>query len=134
MAYEAIVAFIRARQHEHGYTHPQFWLLRNLSAADLSRDGSPRTLEDLAESMKTYLRPEDDLDAEAATLVDRGWIERRGPDHVAITADGEEARLAINAHTPEIRGLLHDGIDDVDYATTVRVLQRLILNFGRSLP
>jgi hypothetical protein len=38
--------------------------------------------------------------------------------------------LARNA--PAIRAALHEGIDDADYVTTVKVLQRLIRNAGGS--
>ncbi|MEU6238874.1 MarR family transcriptional regulator, partial [Kitasatospora sp. NPDC047058] len=68
VAYEALIAYTRARQAEKGYTQPQFWLLRNLSANDISPDGEGMTLPELREAMRSYIRPEDDLAAESAVL------------------------------------------------------------------
>ncbi|SCE36410.1 hypothetical protein GA0115253_1046111 [Streptomyces sp. Termitarium-T10T-6] len=42
VAYEALIAYTRERQAEKGYTQPQFWLLRNLSAAPRPQAQRPR--------------------------------------------------------------------------------------------
>jgi hypothetical protein len=130
VANEALVAFTRARQAEHGYTQPQFWLLRNLSAHDLSPDGQGRTPTELRDAMRGYLRPEDDLAAEADVLLAAGLLGRDAAGRLWITEAGEAARLRWKAHAPVIRARIHEGIDDADYATTVRVLQRMIRNTG----
>jgi hypothetical protein len=52
----------------------------------------------------------------------------RDGQRLKITDLGEQARVTIGSHAPEIRALIHQGIDDADYATTIRVLQRLIRN------
>jgi hypothetical protein len=130
VANEALVAFTRARQAEHGYTQPQFWLLRNLSAHDLSPDGQGRTPTELRDAMRGYLRPEDDLAAEADVLLAAGLLGRDAAGRLWITEAGEAARLRWKAHAPAIRARIHEGIDDADYATTVRVLQRMIRNTG----
>lgn len=57
VAYEALIAFTRARQAEKGYTQPQFWLLRNLSKNDISPDGTGMTVPELQAAMASYLRP-----------------------------------------------------------------------------
>jgi hypothetical protein len=72
VAYEALIAYTRARQAEKGYTQPQFRLLRNLSGNDISPDGAGMTPSELRQAMASYLRPEDDLAAEAAVLLERG--------------------------------------------------------------
>ncbi|MET8306751.1 hypothetical protein [Micromonospora sp. NPDC005173] len=69
VAYEALIAFTRARQAEFGFTQPQFWLLRNLSKNDISPDGHGMTITELKLAMSSYLRPEDDLEAEAEVLL-----------------------------------------------------------------
>ncbi|MEU8119596.1 MarR family transcriptional regulator [Spirillospora sp. NPDC049024] len=128
LAYESIIAFIRARQAELGLTQPQFWLLRHLSKNDLSSDGRGMTVPELEQAMKSYLRREDDLEAEAKVLLERGCLTRDGEGRWWITEAGEQARLDLKRHTPEIRARIHEGIDDADYATTVRVLQKMIAN------
>ncbi|MFJ8209449.1 MarR family transcriptional regulator [Streptomyces sp. NPDC096033] len=130
VAYEALIAFTRARQAEKGYTQPQFWLLRNLSANDISADGEGMTVPELRRAMASYLRPEDDLDAEAAVLVERGWLRRDDEERLWLTEAGEEARLSLRRNGPAIRAALHEGIDDADYVTTLKVLRQLIRNAG----
>ncbi|MEV6301857.1 MarR family winged helix-turn-helix transcriptional regulator [Actinoplanes sp. NPDC051861] len=129
VAYEALIAYTRARQADHGFTQPQFWLLRNLSAHDLSPDGRGRTVDELRRAMRGYLRPEDDLAAEAEVLVERGWL-RVGEDDglLWITEAGEAARLDLKACAPQIRSEIHAGVDDADYVTALKVLQRMIRN------
>ncbi|GLY00504.1 MarR family winged helix-turn-helix transcriptional regulator [Actinoplanes sp. NBRC 101535] len=129
VAYEALIAFTRSRMAACGFTQPQFWLLRHLSRHDLSAGGAGMTVPELRRAMTGYLRPEDDLAAEAEVLVDRGWLRLDGGDgRLWITEAGEEARIAMTERTPEIRSAIHHGIDDADYVTTLRVLHRMIGN------
>ncbi|MFI5828316.1 MarR family transcriptional regulator [Streptomyces sp. NPDC051578] len=130
VAYEALIAYTRARQAEKGYTQPQFWLLRNLSKNDISPDGEGMTLPRLREAMASYIRPEDDLAAEAEVLLERGWLSRDAEDRLWLTADGERARVDLARTAPAIRAALHEGIDDADYVTTVKVLRQLMRNAG----
>ncbi|MBB5856814.1 MarR family transcriptional regulator [Amycolatopsis umgeniensis] len=130
VAYEALIAYTRARQAEKGYTQPQFWLLRNLSANDISPDAHGMTLAELREAMVSYIRPEDDLAAEAEVLLERGWLARDTEDRLWLTEEGERARLDLARNAPAIRAALHEGIDDADYVTTMKVLKRLIRNAG----
>ncbi|WP_433246842.1 MarR family transcriptional regulator [Actinomadura nitritigenes] len=130
VAYEALITYIRARQAEKGYTQPQFWLLRNLSANDISPTGDGMTLSELRAAMASYIRPEDDLAAEAEALVERGWLRRDEEGRLWLTEEGEEARVELARNAPAIRAALHEGIDDAEYVTTIKVLQRLIRNAG----
>ena len=133
VAYEAIIAFIRSQQEERGYTQPQFWLLRNLSPNDLSPDGQGMSVAELRDAMSTYLRAEDDLESEARVLLEKGWLDRDESDRLWITPAGESALVTLKQFAPAIGALLHKGIDDADYATTVRVLTQLIENAGGQL-
>ncbi|GAB2965740.1 hypothetical protein GCM10027280_63080 [Micromonospora polyrhachis] len=128
LAYEALIAFTRARQAEFGFTQPQFWLLRNLSTNDLSPDGQGMTIPRLQAAMATYIRPEDDLAGEAQVLLERGWLRRDDEDRLWITEAGEHARVDLKSHAPTIRARIHEGIDDADYVTTLKVLRRMIDN------
>ena len=132
VAYQALIAFTRARQAEHGYTQPQFWLLRNLSVNDLSPDGRGRTVDELRHAMSGYLRAEDDLAAEAEVLLERGWLRVDEEDgRLWITEAGEAALAELKKYTPEIRRRIHEGVDDADYVTTLKVLHRMIENTTR---
>ncbi|MER7892015.1 MarR family winged helix-turn-helix transcriptional regulator [Micromonospora sp. NPDC094482] len=130
VAYEALIAFTRARQAEFGFTQPQFWLLRNLSKNDISPDGRGMTIAELRQAMSSYLRSEDDLEAESAVLLDRGWLTRDGEGRLWITEAGDEARADLKKHAPAIRDRIHHGIDDADYVTALKVLQQMIRNTG----
>lgn len=133
VAYEALIEYTRARQAEKGYTQPQFWLLRNLSANDISPDGEGMTLSELRQAMTSYIRPEDDLAAEAEVLLERGWLARDAEHRLWLTEEGERARVGLARNAPAIRAALHEGIDDADYVTTLKVLRRLIRNAGGSV-
>lgn len=133
VAYEALIAFTRARQAEFGFTQPQFWLLRNLSENDISPDGQGMTIPELQQAMSTYLRLEDDLEEEAEILLERGWLTRDGEARLWITEAGEAARADLKKHAPAIRGRIHQGIDDGDYVIALKVLQQMIRNTGGSV-
>jgi hypothetical protein len=128
VAYESLIAFTRARFAEHGFTQPQFWLLRNLSKNDLLPDGAGLTVSELQQAMSSYLRAEDDLDVEARALLERGWLTRDGEGRLWITEAGEEARVSIARHAPAIRAQIHKGIDNADYVTALKVLRQMIRN------
>ncbi|MBQ1037332.1 MarR family winged helix-turn-helix transcriptional regulator [Micromonospora sp. C81] len=128
VAYEALIAFTRARHAEFGFTQPQFWLLRNLSGNDISPDGHGMTIAELESAMSTYLRSEDDLEAEADVLLDRGWLTRDDHERLWITEAGEAARVDLKQHAPAIRARIHQGVDDADYVTALKVLRQMIRN------
>ncbi|MBC9717042.1 winged helix-turn-helix transcriptional regulator [Streptomyces sp. TRM66268-LWL] len=130
LAYEATIAYIRARLAEQGCTQPQYWLLRNLSVHDISPDGRGMTLAELEAAMASYLRREDDLAAQAEVLVERGWLSRDADDRLWLTELGERTRVELKRNAPAIRDALHAGVDDADYVTTVKVLRQLIRNAG----
>ncbi|OKH88505.1 MarR family winged helix-turn-helix transcriptional regulator [Streptomyces uncialis] len=133
VAYEALIAYIRAQQAELGFTQPQYWLLRNLSKNDISADGQGMTIRELQRAMATYLREEDDLAAESEGLLERGWLTRDGEGRLWITEVGDEARAGLKRHAPVIRDRIHEGIDDADYVTTLKVLRQMLRNTGSEL-
>ncbi|MDG4797080.1 MarR family winged helix-turn-helix transcriptional regulator [Micromonospora sp. WMMD1082] len=130
VAYEALIAFTRARHAGFGFTQPQIWLLRNLSKHDISPDGHGMTIPELERAMSTYLRSEDDLAAEAEVLLDRGWLTRDGEGRLWLTDAGEQARIELKKHAPAIHDRIHQGIDDADYVTALKVLRQMIRNVG----
>ncbi|MFF1902767.1 MarR family winged helix-turn-helix transcriptional regulator [Kitasatospora sp. NPDC058218] len=133
VAYQEIIGFIRRRQAELGFTQPQYWMLRHLSKHDISPDGHGMTVPELAEAMKSYLRPEDDPAGEAEALLELGWVTQDGVGRLWITESGDAARAALKTHAPAWRDLIHEGVDDADYATTLRVLRRMMRNVGSDL-
>ncbi|MBB5120295.1 hypothetical protein FHS36_003737 [Streptomyces eurocidicus] len=55
---------------------------------------------------------------------------RDAQDRLWLSEEGEQAHVALARNAPAIRAAFHEGIDDADYVTTVKVLQRLIRNAG----
>lgn len=133
VAYEAVTGFIREGLAELGFTHPQYWILRHLSKDDISADGEGLTVSELERAMSAYLRAEDDLAAEAAVLLERGWITRDDAGRLWITEAGDQARAGLKERIPAIRERIHEGVDDADYVTTLRVLRQMIRNTGRTV-
>lgn len=133
IANQVLVAFTRARQAELGFTQPQFWLLRHLSKHDISPDGAGMTVPELQQAMSSYLRPEDDLTAESEVLLAQGRLTRDAEGRLWITEEGEEARVTMKGHAPAILARIHEGIDEADYVTTLKVLRRMIRNTGGTL-
>lgn len=134
LAYEATIGFVRRKQAEVGFTQPRFWMLRFLSANDVSEDGQGRTVEELRSAMVSFLRPEDDLAAEAEVLLASGWVTRDGDGRLWITEAGDAARADLKARAPEWGAEMHAGISEAEYATTLRVLMRLMRNTGATVP
>ncbi|GLW10443.1 hypothetical protein Misp01_55710 [Microtetraspora sp. NBRC 13810] len=129
-AHRAIIACIRGELAALGLSQPQYWVLRYLSAGDLSPDGQGLTLAELTDRVRTYLGDRDDLEADVADLLERGWITRDAGHRLWITEAGKEAHARGKAHAPGLRARIHDGIDDADYVTTLKVLRRMIRNVG----
>ena len=88
------------------------------------------TVPELQRAMSSYLRPEDDLEGEAQSLVRRGWLTSDETGRLEITTARKEVRLRLKRHAPAIRAAIHDGIADADYVTALKVLRRLIQNTG----
>lgn len=88
------------------------------------------TVPELRKAMTSYIRPEDDLAAEAEVLVERGWLTRDAEDRLWLTRGGGRGPRRPRTQRPAIRAALHEGIEDTDYITTVKVLQQLIGNAG----
>lgn len=111
---------------------PGYWLLRNLSPNDVSPDGQGMIIPELQQAMSSYLGAEDDLQTEAQVLVGRGWLTRDDEGRLWITAAGDQARADLKQHAPAMRDRIHQGIDDADYVTTLKVLQQMIRNTART--
>lgn len=128
VAHREVLAFIRRELAELGLSQPQYWTLRHLSVNDLSPDGKGRTVEELTEEMRDYLAPKDDLVRDTEDLVVRGRLTRDTTGRLTITEPGEATHARVKAHVPALRTRIHAGIDDTDYATTVKVLRRIMRN------
>ncbi|MDG4858919.1 MarR family winged helix-turn-helix transcriptional regulator [Streptomyces sp. T-3] len=128
ITHKEVIGFIRGQLAELGLSQPQYWLLRHLSAHDLSADGQGQTIDELRAALREYVQPGDEPVADAEVLCAHGWLLRDDDGRLWITEAGEAARQRVKAAVPRIRAAIHRGIDDADYATTVRVLRTMLAN------
>jgi hypothetical protein len=129
-AHRVIIDYIRGQMSVLGLSQPQFWMLRNLSANDLSPDGRGLTLAELTSNMRAYLDDNDDLESAAEDLLGRGLVTRDADQRLWITETGKQEHARVKEQAPVVRARIHDGIDDADYVTTLQVLRRMIDNVG----
>ncbi|MFG2296650.1 MarR family winged helix-turn-helix transcriptional regulator [Streptomyces sp. NPDC048603] len=129
-AHREVIAYIRGRLGELGLTQPQYWVIRFLHPEDLSADGSGRTPAELAELLAPYLLPQDRPAEDAEDLVGRGLLTRDAAGRLWLAEPGRQAHARVKEILPGLRAHIHDGIDDADYASAVRVLRRMMRNVG----
>ncbi|MFI6844923.1 MarR family transcriptional regulator [Kitasatospora sp. NBC_00085] len=129
-AHEALIAFDRARQADFGFSRPQLRLLRHLSQHDLSPDGRGLTVAELRETMCSHLGPGSDLGADAAVLLELGWLTGDGEGRLWITESGEAARADLARHAPVGREQIHHGVDDAGRVTAPKVPRQMIRDAG----
>lgn len=68
-------------------------------------------------------------------LIERGWIEQRkvtktGMEEFQLTREGQRQHEVIFATQKEVRQRAMEGISQEEYATVIRVLQRIVSNLG----
>ncbi len=129
-AHEAVIAYINAEHRKLGVTQ-RHWM--TLNALARSADGLTRA--EVGDELRQYMTPQigtfETYGAVLDDLVDRGYVETDGEERLRLTDRGLAKRAEIAAGTPAIRGHLHEGIDDADYALTVTVLRQLVANATR---
>jgi hypothetical protein len=120
---EAIRARIRAALAEVGVTQPEWWVLHQLS---LHPDGVERAaVVDVIGSNDTPAVIEETIDAGIA----KGWIHA---DDTVLRATGTGAEHFDRAVEVQqgLRAERMQGVTAEDYATTISVLQQMIVNVG----
>ncbi|MEX2983336.1 MarR family winged helix-turn-helix transcriptional regulator [Streptomyces sp. C36] len=127
VANKAVIRHIRAAMAQVDITQPQWWILNRVEAAT---DGLTR--EELHGLLTTFLdEGRDSIDLALDSLVARSWV--TGPDDAGrflLTDAGRAAKKRTKEVVVRVRGEIHDGVSDEEYATVVRVLQRMVENTG----
>ncbi|MEY7972321.1 MarR family winged helix-turn-helix transcriptional regulator [Saccharomonospora xinjiangensis] len=124
-ANKTLMAYVRGRLASIGVTQPQWWVLNQ---AVHSPDGITREEAISANQMNldvgAGLAPDIDL------LVERGMLARGEDDRLRITDEGRALHQRAAETQRRNRGVVHAGISDEEYLTTLKVLQRMIHNAG----
>ncbi len=110
--------------HEHGVTRRQWQLLNLLSSAsasvaELDAQVAPFLDQAAGETSADHL----------GELVESGWVTLDASTY-ALTDRGRMACTRLAVVVADYRTLVGDGVSDEEYATTVRVLERMARNLG----
>lgn len=121
-AEEALAARINDVQQANGLTRTQWQVLNVLDRAN------GVSLSQLAEPMRPFA-DQGPLEAILADLIQRGLVEATGQEAVyELTEQGRRVHTTALESQTEVRQRAVQGISREDYATTVRVLQRMVEN------
>ena len=118
---ELLTARVDAAQQANGLTRLG-WQVLNLiqDVAAPSRDEIAKTLRPFADAAT--------VDQTLDGLVDQGLVRRLSAGLLELTAEGAKLHQRATETQKTVRHRAVEGIDGADYATTVRVLQRLVRN------
>ncbi|MCK2239721.1 MULTISPECIES: MarR family winged helix-turn-helix transcriptional regulator [unclassified Crossiella] len=129
LAHETVIRHIHQTHGTLGVTQ-RHWMTLNA----LVRHEGGLTRAEVTDYLRQYLTPQI---GEVATypavlddLLDKGWIAVGAGGRLTLTEAGVDGRARLADLTAGIRGRLHDGVSEADYATAVRVLRRIIGNAG----
>ena len=121
---ELITHAVDRAHAEHGVTRTDWQILNQLREADGAN------LHDLESTMAPFIdvfRLGEFLNR----LEQRGWVRRSEQDgrvEYRLTAAGQTARQTLLVRQQSVRERTTQGISEDEYATTVRVLQRIVQN------
>ncbi|MEV7169511.1 MarR family winged helix-turn-helix transcriptional regulator [Streptomyces sp. NPDC093224] len=124
LAHAAVTRQLRDAMARIDVTQPQYWVLNRVGGG-----GAPAPTR---EEVSGGLTPLADGPHEIARVVDqllhRGWLSSDDGGRLSLTAAGESARVRLRSLVTEMRAVVHQGISDDEYVTTLRVLRRMIAN------
>ncbi|MEU4209710.1 MarR family winged helix-turn-helix transcriptional regulator [Streptomyces sp. NPDC026206] len=125
-ANKAVIRHIRSAMARVDITQPQWWILNRVDAAP---DGMTR------QELRDLLAPNldegtDGIDLALDSAVVRGWVTGTDGGRFLLTGAGREAKERTMEVVVRVRGEIHAGVTDEEYATVVRVLQRMVENTG----
>jgi DNA-binding MarR family transcriptional regulator len=86
----------------------------------------------LFETMRTFV-DEPDFEEILSGLIERGWVEKvshSGTEEFQLAEEGRRQHAVILATQKEVRARAMQGISEEEYATVIRVLQRIVSNLG----
>ncbi|GHC37472.1 MarR family winged helix-turn-helix transcriptional regulator [Streptomyces cinnamoneus] len=125
-ANKSVIRHIRSAMARVDITQPQWWVLNRV---DATPDG--KTRQELRDLLAASLGEGDDgIDIALDTAVARGWVRGTDEGRFLLTDAGREAKERTMEVVVRVREEIHDGIPDEEYATVVRVLQRMVENTG----
>ncbi|WP_424216503.1 MarR family transcriptional regulator (plasmid) [Streptomyces sp. BI20] len=102
---------------------PEYWVLNRVHAA-----GDRPTRAEVVTSLTELTEDPHEIGRTVDRLLRRTWLTADATGRLDLTPPGEAARIRLRALVTEARAVVHDGIDDAEYAVALRVLRRMIAN------
>jgi len=119
---------INSRLGELGVRQPHWWTLYRVGETEQGL-----THDELVECIH-YTRPYVDTETTVVPAVQdllaSGELVLGDQGRLVLTPSGREKRAQLLDLLPRVRDEMHEGIDDKDYLTTVKVLRQMIRNVG----
>jgi len=125
-----ITEAINRAQAAHNISRTEWQVLNTLA------EGGGANRADLDGIMRPFANAAG-LDGIITGLVGRGWVGQSGTgeqETFRLTDAGRQGHATILAQQKEVRRRAVAGISEEDYATVIRVLQRMVSNLGESAP
>ena len=126
-AANAVVDYISSELDAVGLSQPQWWTLNQVKASEHGM-----TRERVTALLEGHLGAGDALQREIDAVLDWGLLVLDDEQHLQVTAEGRAVHQQAADIQATARAIVHDGIPDADYLTTLKVLQQMIHNVGGS--
>ncbi|MEV4441619.1 MarR family winged helix-turn-helix transcriptional regulator [Streptomyces sp. NPDC049577] len=124
--HKAVIRYIRSSMARIGITQPQWWILFRVGSAEGGM--SRQELRDLLSP--TLDEGPDAIDRALDSAVALGWLTATAEETYVLTDAGREMKERTWALVGQVRGEMHAGITDEEYAAALSVLRRMIVNVG----
>ncbi|MEV7591684.1 MarR family winged helix-turn-helix transcriptional regulator [Streptomyces sp. NPDC089922] len=123
LAHAAVTRQLRDAMARIDVTQPQYWVLNRVDG------GAPApTREEVSAGLTPLADGPHEIGRVVDQLLHRGWLTSDGGGRLSLTVAGESARVRLRSLVTEMRAVVHQGISDDEYVTTLRVLRRMIAN------
>jgi hypothetical protein len=119
-----MVGALREQLAVEGLTQPHWWTLNHVAG----RPGA-WTRAALTGRLSPYDDQDTDFDGVYDDLVARGWL-TEDEGGMTLTEEGQAGRLRARERNQRVHEQAHEGVDPVDFATTIDVLRRMVANLG----
>ncbi|MEU9316797.1 MarR family transcriptional regulator [Streptomyces sp. NPDC048295] len=119
-----VVGAIRAELATEDLTQPHWWTLNHVA-----RDPGKWTRPALTARLEKYDELGLGFDGVFDDLVARRWV-TESAGAMTLTEAGEAGRVRAKERVSKVQAQVHEGIDAVDFVTTVNVLRRMVANLG----
>ncbi|WP_203185453.1 MarR family winged helix-turn-helix transcriptional regulator [Streptomyces pratensis] len=128
LAHTAVTRHLRDAMARIDVTQPQYWVLNRVRGGPAAP-----TREEVVDQLTPLADGPQDISRAVDQLLHRGWLGEEG-DRLALTADGEAARVRLRELATGIRAEVHRGVSDAEYVAALKVLRTMVANIEGARP